>query len=188
MKREGAEIFIGHDSKHITSETDRVIYSAAVNEDNPELEKAREKEIPVQSYAEALGELSKEHFTVAITGTHGKSTTAAMVASIAIEAGLNPTVILGTKFDQLEFENCRVGDDLLIIEADEWNRSFLNYYPEVLTITNIEEEHLDCYKDLSDILETYQELISHLPQDGKLIVNGDDPNAKKLKQQAQTFS
>lgn len=190
LEQEGAQIFIGHDAEHVTSETDRVIYTAAINEDNPELKKAREEKIPTQSYAEALGELTKKHFTVAVTGTHGKSTTAAMTASILIEAGLDPTVILGTKFEQLEFENCRVGDSkFLVIEADEWDRSFLNYYPEVLTITNIEEEHLDCYQDLDDILNTYRELISHLPREGKLIVNKDHSNTRKLKHEyVKTFS
>lgn len=98
LKKEGAKINISHDPDNIPSDTDQVIYTAAINEDNPELIKAKEENISTQSYAEALGELTKEHFTIAVTGTHGKSTTAAMVASILIEADLDPTVILGTKF------------------------------------------------------------------------------------------
>lgn len=190
LRQQGADISIGHDPKNISSKVDRVIYTAAIEKDNPELKKAQEKEIKTQSGAEALGKLTKEYFTIAITGTHGKSTTTAMVASVLIEAGLDPTVILGTKFDQLEFENCRVGNSkFLVIEADEWNKKFLNYHPETLTITNIEQEHLDSYKDLDDILNTYRKLISRLPQHGKLIINEDHPHTKNLKHgYTRTFS
>jgi len=190
LKEEGAEIFIGHNAKQITSNTDLVVYTAAINKDNPELVKAEKEGVPTQSYAEALGKLTKEHFTIAITGTHGKSTTAAMVASILIEAGLDPTVILGTKFDQLEHENCRIGEsNYLVIEADEFNKSFLEHYPEILTVTSIEEDHLDCYENLEDIIKSYREFTTHLPKHGELIVNGDDHNAKKLKyNRTQTFS
>ncbi|MEF8847490.1 MAG: Mur ligase domain-containing protein [Candidatus Paceibacterota bacterium] len=190
LQKEGIEVYIKHDPSNIPSDVDRVIYTAAVNDDNEELKEAKRKEITTQSYAEALGELTKEHFTIAITGTHGKSTTAAMVASILIEADLDPTVILGTKFDQLEHENCRIGEsNYLVIEADEFDRSFLEHYPEILTVTNIEEDHLDCYENLENIINAYREFTTHLPKHGELIINGDDHNAKKLKhKRTQTFS
>lgn len=185
LRQQGANVFIGHHPDNIPSGTDRVIYTTAVKENDPELEQARQSEVQVQSNAEALGELIEEYFTIAIAGTHGKSTTAAMTASILIEAGLDPTVILGTKFDKLEYGNCRVGERFLVIEADEWNKKFLNYYPEIITLTNIELEHLDCYQNLNDIVSTYQEFISHLPPQGKLIANQDYPQVKDLEVEAE---
>jgi len=140
--------------------------------------------VKILSYPEALGELTKEYFTIAVSGTHGKSTTTSMIGLTLIKAGLDPTVIVGTKLKEFGDSNFREGKSrYLVIEADEWNFSFLNYWPKIIVLTNIEEEHLDCYKDLNHILKTYQEYISHLSKDGLLIINSDDKNISKLKTQ-----
>jgi UDP-N-acetylmuramate--alanine ligase len=190
LKGKGARIMIGqHQAKNLPSDVSLVIYSPAVKRDNPELFKARELQtasykLEIKSYPEALGELTKKYFTIAISGTHGKSTTSSMATLILIKAGFDPTVVVGTKLKELGGTNFRMGKSkYLVIEADEWNASFLNYWPKVIVLTSIEEEHLDYYKSLKHILKTYQEYIRRLPEDGVLIANRDDKNILKLKGQ-----
>ncbi len=156
-------------------EVDLVVYSPAVKPD-------KIKGTKLLGYPQALGELTKKYFTIAVSGTHGKSTTCAMVALILIKAGLDPTVIIGTKLKEFNGSNFRIGEsDYLVIEADEWQASFLNYWPKIIVLTNIEREHLDYYKNLEHILRTYKKYISHLPKDGILIMNGDDKNISRIK-------
>jgi UDP-N-acetylmuramate--alanine ligase len=178
----GAEIYIGeHKASNLAEDVDLVIHSPAVPSDNPELEEAKMLGIEVKSYPQALGDLTRDYFTIAVTGTHGKSTTSAMLGVIMVEAGLDPTVIIGTKVKEFQNSNCRVGKSkYLVIEACEYEASFLNYWPQIIVITNIEEEHLDYYKNLDNILKAFKEFISHLPAEGKLVVNGDDENIKKI--------
>ncbi|MDP2910534.1 MAG: UDP-N-acetylmuramate--L-alanine ligase [bacterium] len=141
--------------------------------------------VKIISYPEALGELTKEYFTIAVSGTHGKSTTTSMIGLTLIEAGFDPTVIVGTKLKEFGDSNFREGKSkYLVIEADEWNFSFLNYWPKIIVLTNIEEEHLDTYRDLNHILNTFKEYISHLDKDGILIINGDDKNISRIKNHA----
>jgi len=182
LKDKGVKIFIGpHKPQCLTSDVKQVIYSPAVPENNPELKKAKKLGIKCKSYPQALGELTKKHWTIAISGTHGKGTTTAMISLILIKAGLDPTVIIGTKLREFEDSNCRVGKSkYLVIEADEWKAAFLNYWPKIIILTNIEREHMDYFKDLNHILKTYQEYILHLPKNGILIANKDDKNIPKL--------
>ncbi len=142
-------------------EADLYVYSDAWLYRGPEiLEQARKTGKPVLSYFEALGQFAKEYKVIAIAGTHGKTTTTAMVAEILIDAGLDPTVIVGSfvkKFDS----NFRKGQsEYLVVEADEYNRHFLNFHPFITVVTNIEADHLDCYKDLADIQAAFDQLIS----------------------------
>jgi len=180
LRKKGVKISLGqHKKKNLPKGVDLIIYSPAVTKDNPELiDRVRTS----LSYPEALGELTKEHFTVAVSGTHGKSTTTAMVGAILVKAGLDPTVIVGTKVKEFESSNCRVGKSkYLVIEADEHLASFLNYWPQIIVLTNIEEDHLDYYKNLKNILKAYQEYLRHLvSDDGILIVNKDDKNIRGL--------
>ncbi len=181
LKKKGAKLFIGnHQGKNLPKDVDLVIYSPAISESNPELLKVRK--LQVLSYPQALGKLTKEYFTIAVSGTHGKSTTTAMISLILIKAGLDPTVIIGTKLKEFGQTNFRIGKSkYLVIEADEWQASFLNYWPQIIILTNIEREHLDYYKNLNHILRTYQKFIGHLSKDGVLVVNGEDKNISKLK-------
>jgi len=159
-------------------EINLVIYSAAVPEGDPELVEARRLDIKTQKYAQALGELTRAKYTIAVSGMHGKSTTTAMIGLVMEKAGLDPTVILGTRVREWGNSNCRVGkNNYLVIEADEYDRSFLNYWPKILVLLNVEEEHLDTYAGgLPDIMETFAEYVGHLPEDGILIANGEDKN------------
>jgi UDP-N-acetylmuramate--alanine ligase len=124
------------------------------------LQKARETGKPVLSYFEALGQFAKEYKVIAIAGTHGKTTTTAMVAEILIEAKFDPTVIVGSFIKKLG-SNFRAGkSEYLVVEADEYNRHFLNFNPFITVVTNIEADHLDCYKDLEDIKNAFDKFIS----------------------------
>ncbi len=142
-------------------EADLYVYSDAWLYRGPEiLQKAKDTDKPVLSYFEALGQFAKKYKVIAIAGTHGKTTTTAMVAGILVDAGLDPTVVVGSfvkKFDS----NFRKGNgEYLVVEADEYNRHFLNFHPFVVVVTNIEAEHLDCYKDLADVQSAFDKLLS----------------------------
>jgi UDP-N-acetylmuramate--alanine ligase len=182
LKKLGAKIIIGkHKAKNLPQDANLVIYSPAVQKNNPELLAAKKLKIKCQSYPEALGELTKKYFTIAVSGTHGKSTTTAMIALILEKAGLDPTVVIGTKVKEFGSSNFRGGDSkYLVIEADEWGGSFLKYWPNIIVLISIEKEHLDYYRDLNHILRTFKKYISHLPQNGVLVANKDDKNILKL--------
>jgi len=186
-KVSGSDLVLGpHKAKNVSKDADLVVYSPAVQPDNPEIKQAKKLKIKIQSYPQALGELTKEYFTIAVSGTHGKSTTCAMISLILMKAGLDPTVIVGTKLKEFGNKNFRIGKSkYLVIEADEWQASFLNYWPKIIILTNIEREHLDYYRDLKHILRTYKKFISHLSEDGLLIdareYNLRQKEAKKLR-------
>ena len=185
LRKKGAKLLIGkHKAENLPTSpglVNLVVYSPAVPAENPELKEARRLGIKCQSYPEALGELTKQYFTIAISGTHGKSTTTAMIGLILTRANFDPTVIVGTKLNEFGNSNCRVGKSkYLVIEADEWQASFLNYWPKIIVLTNIEKEHLDYYKNLRNILKAYREYIGHLPKEGILIANSEDKNIQKI--------
>jgi len=184
LEKQGAEIFIGpHNSNNVKNDIDLVVRTAATPGKNPELRRAKKFGIKTQLYAEALGDLTRQMHTIAVSGMHGKSTTTAMIALMMEKAGLDPTVIVGTKLREWENSNYRVGKSkYLVIEADEYNASFLNYWPKVIVLTNIEEEHLDFYKDLNHIMKTFGEYVSHLGEDGILVANKQDDNVMKVAQ------
>ncbi len=184
LRKKGAKLLLGkHNSKNISRDIDLVIYSLAVPKDNPELKKAKKLKIKCLSYPQALGELTKKYFTIAVSGTHGKSTTTSLIGLILVKAGLDPTIIVGTKLKEFGDSNCRVGkSQYLVIEADEYFASFLDYWPKIIVLTTIEADHLDYYKNLNNILKTFREYILHLPKDGYLIANNNDKNIKKIVQ------
>jgi UDP-N-acetylmuramate--alanine ligase len=200
LEKLGAKISIGkHKAKNLPRDADLVVYSPAVEEKNPELKKAKKLKIKCQSYPQALGELTKNHFTIAVCGSHGKSTVAAMIGLILTRAGLNPTVILGTKLREFGDSNFRMGgpakighqtsnseqfsehqtsnsEQFLVIEADEYKESFLNYWPKIIVLLNIEYDHPDYFKNLRRYILAYKKFVSHLPKDGILVANKDDKN------------
>ncbi|KPJ56559.1 hypothetical protein AMJ49_04590 [Parcubacteria bacterium DG_74_2] len=188
LKRLGAKIFIGkHKPKNISKNVDLVIFSPAVQLNNPELKRARKLKIKCQSYPEALGELTKKYFTIAVCGSHGKSTVAAMTGLLLTRAGFDPTVILGTKLKEFGDSNFRMGGfpkskilntkyQILVIEADEHFVSFLNYWPKIIVLTTLEPDHLDYYKNFKNYISAFKKFISHLPEDGFLVLNQDDKN------------
>lgn len=193
LRNNEIKVTIGHDEKNLPNNADFVVYSPAIPKTNPELKKAEKLKIKCLSYPQALGELTKDHYTIAIAGAHGKSTTTAMVAKIMTDAGLDPSVVIGTKMREFNNRNFRVGDsEYLVIEACEYKRSFLNFYPNILIITNIEADHLDYYKDLADYKSAFTELAKKVPRDGAVIINTDDKNSvsavEKIKAQIVTWS
>jgi UDP-N-acetylmuramate--alanine ligase len=174
----GIKIFIGQKAKNIEKGTEVVIYSVAIKEDNPEILEARKRGLVCISYPQALGELSKEMFTIAISGTHGKTTTTAMLGHILKKAGLDPTVIVGSKILGKNTNFMAGKGKYLVVEACEYKRSFLNLSPSILVITNIEADHLDYYKDLDDIKSAFSELEQKVPKEG-FVIKGRD--YKKVK-------
>ncbi|TSC75592.1 MAG: UDP-N-acetylmuramate--alanine ligase [Parcubacteria group bacterium Gr01-1014_33] len=178
----GAKIMIGaHDSSHVSYHTDRVIYTAATPEENPELQEAKKRNIDVKTYAEAVGELTREYTTITISGAHGKSTTTALCALILEEGYYDPTVIVGTKLKEFGNSNFRKGKSkFLVLEADEYNRSFLNYSPVIAAITNIDAEHLDTYKTVAGVEKAFEEYLARVPAEGAIVANKDDVRTRKV--------
>jgi UDP-N-acetylmuramate--alanine ligase len=169
LSKLGVEIRTG------VGEADLVIYTIAVPSDHPELLEARQRHLPTLSYPEALGELSREKYTIAVAGTHGKTTTTAMIAEVLIRAGLDPTVIVGSLFTPpnqaaASPTNFIAGrSKYFVVEACEYRRSFLHLSPQVLVITNIDADHLDYYRDLADIQSAFAALVAKVPPDGAVI-------------------
>ncbi len=182
LKKKGIKISTSNSAKNIKKDTNLVIYSPAVKKNNPEFKKAKSLKIKILSYPEALGELTKEYYTIAIAGAHGKSTTTAMIGLVLAEAGLDPTVIVGTKvkgFDlsSAEGNNFRLGQSkILVIEACEYDSSFLYYCPKITVITNVDKEHLDYFKTFANVIRAFKKFINKLPEDGYLVYNSDDKN------------
>jgi len=174
LEKQGIKIIIGQKEENISNKFDLIVFSPAAKENNPELKKAREMGLKTLSYPQALGELTKEYFTIAVSGTHGKSTTTAMLSLILIKAGFDPTVIVGTKLKEFNDSNYRGGkSEYLLIEACEHEASFLNYWPQVIVITNIDADHLDYYGNLENIKKSFKKFVSHLKENGVLIKRDD---------------
>ncbi|MBU0614414.1 UDP-N-acetylmuramate--L-alanine ligase [Patescibacteria group bacterium] len=177
----GAKVFIGHFSENITKDCDLVVYSRAVQEDNVEFVSAKKMGIEIFSYAQFLGKLAEGYKTIAVSGTNGKSTTSAMLAKILIDAGEDPTVILGTKSPDFPHGNLRMGgQEWFVVEACEYMASMLEIKPDFAIITNIEEDHLDYYRDIGHIKETFQKWIDSMPQGARVIINSRDLVSQSL--------
>ena len=177
LEKRGAKIFIGHQKGNLAKDIDLVIYSPAVPENNPERLKAKELKISQFSYPEFLGELSKNYFTIAVSGTHGKTTTTALLGLILEKAGFDPTVIVGSKVKNFPEGNFRFGKSkYLVVEACEWRAHMLKLSPKIIVLTNLEADHLDYYQDLDNIIFHFQKYIDKLPGEGKIILNVDDEN------------
>ncbi len=182
LERLGAKISIGkHKKTNLPKNIDKVIYTAAVGKDNPELCGAKHRKLKIRSYAEAVGELTQKYETITISGAHGKSTTTALAALVLEEGYLDPTVIVGTKVKEFGNSNFRRGlGKHLVLEADEWNRSFLNYSPKIAVVTNVDAEHLDTYKTAAGVETAFQEYLSKVPRYGAIIANRDNPSLRKI--------
>lgn len=173
LQKLGIKVSIGQSAENIPADTEVVIYTVAIPDDNPELSEARKRDLVCVSYPEALGELSRQMYTIAVSGTHGKTTTTAMIGHIMMKCGLDPTIVVGSKMiteSGKNYTNFVAGKSkYLVAEACEYKRSFLNLSPTILVITNIEADHLDYYKDLDDIKSAFQELKNKVPADGFVV-------------------
>lgn len=180
LSQNGATIFIGHDSKNITDQ-DLVVYTAAIPQDNPELVEAQKQGIKTMERAEFLGELTKLYpKTIAISGTHGKTTTTSMISICFLEANLDPSIQVGSIVPQIN-GNYKVGNsEYFVIEACEYVNSFLHFYPQTEIILNIEQDHLDFFKDINDIVNSFNKFIDILPSGGNLIINIDNEECTKI--------
>ena len=175
----GAKIFISHRPENING-SDVVVYSSAVKKDNPEIISARGKLIPVIPRAEMLAELMRMKYGIAIAGTHGKTTTTSMIATILGSHGMDPTVVIGGKLNSIG-ANARLGKgEFLVAEADESDGSFLKLSPTIAVVTNIDREHMDHYRDMDEVRGAYLAFINKIPFYGCAVLCMDHPNIQSL--------
>lgn len=175
LKSLGIKIFTGHSPNNL-SDADVLVYSSAVNESNPEVKAALEKKIPVIKRSEMLAECMRMKNGIGIAGTHGKTTTTSMVGLVLTEGGIDPTIIVGGKLSGLGGTNARLGDgEYIVVEADEFDRTFLKLTPSIAAITTLESEHLDTYKDLDDIKSAFVEFANKVPFYGFVTLCLDEP-------------
>ena len=174
LESEGAHIFYGQKAENITDGIDCVVYTAAISSANPELLEAASRKIPMLTRAELLGQLMKNYDTpIAVSGTHGKTTTTSMISHILLAGDLDPTISVGGILKAIG-GNIRVGrSETFITEACEYTNSFLHFFPKISVILNIEEDHMDFFKDLEDIRSSFRRFAQLLPADGTLVINGD---------------
>jgi UDP-N-acetylmuramate--alanine ligase len=180
----GAAIFEGHRAENIAG-AEVVVTSSAIAEENPEVLEARKLHVPVIQRAEMLAELMRLKYGIAIAGMHGKTTTTSMVAAVLAGGGLDPTVVVGGRVDAMG-SNARLGkSQYLVAEADESDRSFLKLSPILSVVTNIDREHMDCYRNMRDVKKTFLEFMDRVPFYGMVVVCNDDPVLRRLLPQAQ---
>ncbi len=182
LNKKGIRVGIGHDSAHVLDGVEVLVYSSAIPATNPERMAAREKGIPEVSYAQFLGEVSKNFSTIVITGTHGKSTTTALVGLMLEAAGYDPTVLVGSFVPTFPDKNLRLGKGrFFVVEGCEYQANMLNLHPEMIVLTSIEEDHLDYYRDMNHIRDTFQIFADKLIGKGMMIMNADDAESMKLR-------
>ncbi len=181
LEERGVRVFYGQREENLTGDIDLVVYTAAIKSDNPELLAAKKLGIPTLTRAELLGQMMKNYKTpIAVSGTHGKTTTTSMISQILLNAEADPTLSIGGIYRPIG-GNIRVGaSELFVTEACEYTNSFLSFFPKIGIILNIEEDHLDFFKDLSDIRNSFRRFALLLPADGTLIINGDIDRCEEL--------
>ncbi|MDX1638052.1 MAG: UDP-N-acetylmuramate--L-alanine ligase [Balneolaceae bacterium] len=181
LRQLGAEVHIGHNEANIEG-ADVVVYTSAVKaNENIETRAALEKGIPVIKRAEMLAELMRMKYGVGVAGTHGKTTTTTMIGHVVQDGSFDPTIIVGGKVHSFDKTNAVVGSgDVIIVEADEFDRTFLRLRPSLAVITNIEAEHLDIYDSLEDVKNAFVEFANEVPFYGAVIVCLDDPNVRSI--------
>ena len=178
LRKVGAQITIGQSYENIPKDVDLIIYTIAIDTYDPELaQKIKNRtDIPVKSYPQMLDVISKDKYTIAVSGTHGKTTTTAMIAQILRDTEKDPTVIVGSLLIGDKSNFIAGKSRYLVVEACEYRRSFLNINPKILVITNIDEDHLDYYKDIEDIKNAFHEFALKVPMDGFIVCDPKDNN------------
>ncbi|MBZ2183223.1 MAG: UDP-N-acetylmuramate--L-alanine ligase [Bryobacter sp.] len=177
----GARIFTGHHAANVEPDVTALVVTSAVNESNPEIQEARRRKVPVIPRGELLAELMRLKYGVAIGGSHGKTTTTSMTATILSHGGLDPTVVVGGRVSTMGGSNARVGQsDLLVVESDESDGSFLKLAPIIAVVTNIDREHLDYYKTFERILDSFLDFVNRVPFYGAAILCLDDENVQRI--------
>lgn len=181
LEAKGAKIFYGQRASNIMDTTEAVVYTAAIHPDNPEFARAKEKNLPMLTRAQLLGQIMRNYETpIAISGTHGKTTTTSMVSHILLEGKCDPTISVGGILPAIG-GNIRVGEsETFVTEACEYTNSFLSFFPKISIILNIDADHLDFFKDLADIRNSFRRFAELLPSDGTLIINADIPDYQEI--------
>ena len=181
LESKGITVFYGQRAENITDEIDCAVFTSAVPKDNPEYIALQEKNIPCLTRAQLLGQIMKNYNTpIAISGTHGKTTTTSMISEILLRADLDPTLSIGGILKTVG-GNARVGSsEYFVVEADEYTNSFLNFFPKIGIILNIEEDHPDFFKDLADIRNSFRKFAELIPADGCLIINSSIPHVEEI--------
>lgn len=180
LEEQGAVIHIGHAAEHVTS-VDAIVISSAVGEDNPEVLAARQARIPVVPRAEMLAEIMRFRFGIAVAGTHGKTTTTSLIASLLIEGGLDPTYVIGGRLNARGSYAHLGAGEVLVAEADESDASFLYLQPMLAVVTNVDEDHMATYgNEFTRLRATFVEFLHHLPFYGLAVLCLDDPNVRDL--------
>lgn len=179
LKRLRAKIFRGHRADHVAA-ADVVVVSSAIPSENPEIVEARRRKIPVIPRAEMLAEIMRMKYGVAVAGAHGKTSTTAMIAAVLTAGGLDPTVVIGGRVKSLRSGAKLGGGEFMVAEADESDGSFLKMKPTIAVVTNIDREHLDHYKDLGEIQDTFVQFLSRVPFYGAAVVCLDEPNLRAI--------
>jgi UDP-N-acetylmuramate--alanine ligase len=179
LRRLGAKIYKGHDAAYV-GEAEALIYSSAVREDHVELQAAREKKIPIIRRAEMLSELMRMKAGIAISGTHGKTTTTSLVGEILIRGGLQPTVIIGGRLRRMGSGAVSGAGDFIVAEADEFDRSFLRLTPTIVVITNIDSDHIECYGSFQELENAFVQFANSVPFYGRALVCIDDATVMKI--------
>ncbi len=183
LAAEGITVYVGHKAKHV-SNADVVVISSAIPPHNEEVVEAKRRGLPVVKRESLLGELTANKVTLAVAGTHGKTTTSAMIAWILLEAGLDPTFIVGGVLQNLGTNARAGGGPHFVIEADEYDRAFLGLHPSTAVITALEHDHPDCYPTFEEMREAFSEFAQQVRADGLLLVCGEDEEARELGQTA----
>src|ERR1700761_6259245 len=184
LEKLGAKIFIGHDASHVEGAS-AVVYSTAVKADNPEMVEARARRLPLVRRAEMLSELMRLQFSVAVGGTHGKTTTTSMVAALLDAGGLDPTVVNGGIINAYG-TNAKVGaGDWIVVEADESDGTFLKLRSTVAVVTNIDPEHLDHYGDFDAVKKAFRDFVENIPFYGFAAVCTDHPEVQAMASRVQ---
>jgi len=180
LERLGAKVFEGHNRENI-GPAQVVVYSSAVKDDNPEIVEARERGIPIIPRAEMLAELmTLKPYSVAVAGTHGKTTTTSMVATVLGHAGVDPTTVVGGVVEALGSNAKLGGSDWFVTEADESDRSFLMLNPTIAVVTNIDREHMESYKGMDDVVQCFTDFVNKVPFYGASVLCLDDPNVQQI--------
>ncbi len=185
LRSQGIPVTLMQDGSAIPESCGLFVYTEALAIDHPERSEAQKRGIRSISYFTALGEISKSHNVIAVSGTHGKSSTTGMLANILIDAGKDPTVIVGTKLPDLDGRNWRAGaSDLFVLEACEYRRSFHALSPDTIVITTVDGDHYDYYASLDDYHRAFTEFVQQLPVNGSVVVHGEDDDALRIVESA----
>ena len=181
LEQKGAAVYYGQKASNLTGDIDLAVYTSAIHPDNPEFIAMKEQSIPSLTRAELLGQMMKNYeIPIAVSGTHGKTTTTSMISEILLEGNCDPTLSIGGIFKAIG-GNIRIGQsEYFVTEACEYTNSFLSFFPKIGIILNIEEDHLDFFKDIQDIRNSFHQFAALLPENGTLIINGDIENYEEI--------